>query len=279
MTIHIMLAKVIISLQKALSESIRMMWPGAVVLLSSLLISAFFTEFTFIAGLESFWKIFLRFFRLSLVLTLPLLLLPFICSIIQRLLNKRNWHLIHIREEQDHTINPLKSWFIRPFQGIGLAMLVATKLITLLQISTSAAINASTILPTGQFNPGRFLGVTIIAVITSLLLSFIWTLDDLGIRYFNRKTGEIKMIGKYIGFLLPIVFGFYGIFSLFESHAHLLAVLYIAQMVVVLYPPFVIMAVLHSLYIEKYEPILLEKLKTGSRVILTDEQESANKKM
>ena len=269
MTIYIRLAKVIVSLQQALSESIRMMWPGAVVLLLSLLISAFFTEFTFIAGLESFWKIFLRFFRLSLVLTLPLLLLPFICSIIQRLLNKRNWHLIHIREERDHTINPFKSWFIRPFQGIGLAMLVATKLITLLQISTSAAINASAILPTGQFNPGRFLGVTIIAVITSLLLSFIWTLDDLGIRYFNRKTGEIKMIGKYIGFLLPIVFGFYGIFSLFESHAHLLAILYIAQMVVVLYPPFVAMAVFHALYVEKREAILLDKLRPIPQVIPT----------
>jgi len=98
-------------------------------------------------------------------------------------------------------------------------------------------------------------------MITSLLLSFLWTLDDLGIRYFNRKTGEIKMIGKYIGFLLPIVFGFYGIFSLFASHAHLLAVLYIAQMAIVLYPPFVMMAVSHALYLEKREDILLDKLK------------------
>ena len=77
------------------------------------------------------------------------------------------------------------------------------------------------------------------------------------------------MIGKYIGFLLPIVFGFYGIFSLFESHAHLLAVLYIAQMVVVLYPPFVTMAVLHALYIEKREAILLDKLKPIQQVIPT----------
>jgi len=242
------------------------------VLLFTLLISAFFTEFTFITGLESFWKIFLRFFRLSLVLTLPLLLLPYICSIIQRLSNKRNWHLIHIREERDHTINPFQGWFIRPFQGIGLAMLVATKLITLLQISMSATINASAILPTGQFNPGRFLGITIIAVITSLLLSFLWTLDDLGIRYSNRKTGEVRMIGKYIGILLPIIFGFYGIFSLFESHERLLAIQYIFQMIIVLYPPFVVMNVFHLLYIEKYEPILLEKLKIDFKLMLMDKQ-------
>ena len=252
-----------------LIKCFKLMWPAIVVLLLTLLISAFFTEFTFITGLESFWKIFLRFFRLSLVLTLPLLLLPYICSIIPRLSNKRNWHLIHVKEDGDDKITTLKNWLVRPFQGIGLAMLVATKLITLLQIYTSAALNTSAILPPGQFNPGRFLGVTIIAVITSLLLSFLWTLDDLGIRYFNRKTGEIKMIGKYIGFLLPIVFGFYGIFSIFESHVHLLAVLYIAQMVVVLYPPFVTMAVLHALYIEKREAILLDKLKPIPQVIPT----------
>ena len=251
-------------MKNILTKGFKLMWPAIVVLLLTLLISAVFTEFTFIAGLESFWKISLRFFRLSLVLTLPLLLLPYICSIIPRLSNKRNWHLIHIKEERDDTINPLKNWLVRPFQGIGLAMLVATKLITLLQIYTSAALNTSTILPPGQFNPGRFLGITIIAVITSLLLSFLWTLDDLGIRYSNRKTGEVRMIGKYIGILLPIVFGFYGIFSLFENHERLLAVQYIFQMIIVLYPPFVIMTVFHSLYTGKHEKLLLEKLKTAS---------------
>ena len=242
------------------------MLPAIVVLLLTLIISAFFTEFTFITGLESFCKIFLRFFRLSIVLTLPILLLPFICSIIQRLLNKGNWHLIHIREERDHTINLLKSWFTRPFQGIGLAMLVATKLITLLQISTSGALNTSAILPPGQFNPGRFLGITIIAVITSLLLSFLWTLDDLEIRHSNRKTGEVRMIGKYVGILLPIIFGFYGIFSLFESHEHLLAVWYIAQMVIVLYPPFMVMTVFHAFYLEKRELLILKRLKVAPQI-------------
>jgi hypothetical protein len=43
-----------------------------------------------------------------------------------------------------------------------------------------------------------------------------------------------------------------------------LAVQYIFQMVIVLYPPFVVMTVLHFLYIEKYATVLLEKLKTES---------------
>ena len=72
------------------------------------------------------------------------------------------------------------------------------------------------------------------------------------------------MIGKYIGILLPVIFGFYGILNLFESHEQLLAIRYIFQMIVVLYPPFVVMTVLHFLYMEKYESTLLEKLKTAS---------------
>jgi len=98
-------------------------------------------------------------------------------------------------------------------------------------------------------------------VTTSLLLSFLWSLDDPGIRQHNRKTGEIRIIGKYLSALLPILFGFYGMFSLFESHERLLAVRYIAQMVLALYPPFLVLAVVHRYYTEKREPLILKRLK------------------
>ncbi|MEN6321603.1 MAG: hypothetical protein ABFD82_23005 [Syntrophaceae bacterium] len=260
--IHIRLAKAIVSLQKALSESSRMIWPGAVVLLLSLLIPAYFTELTVSVSGEYFGKIFLRFFRLSLILTLPILFLPYISVVMQYLLNRGNYRLIQFREERNHEFNRWQIWLIRPFQCMGLAMLIAAKLIAALQLYTSGAVTASTVLLPHEFSPGRFLSVTAIAITTSLLLSFLWTLDDLGIRYSNRKTGEIRMIGKYIGILLPIIFGFYGIFDLFESHARILAIQYIIQMVVILYPPFIVMIVLHCLYIKRYETVLLAKLRT-----------------
>ena len=53
--------------------------------------------------------------------------------------------------------------------------------------------------PQGQFQLGRFMVVTGITILVSLLLSTLWTLDDMGIRYFNRKDYEIKMVGKYMG--------------------------------------------------------------------------------
>jgi hypothetical protein len=252
------------AMKNILSRNFKLMWPAVAVLLLTVFISAFWGKFTFVTGMESIWKILLRFFRLIIILALPILLLPNISAFMQYLLNRGNYRLIQLRVEQNREFNRLHSWLIRPLQCIGLAMLIAAKFITVLQIYAGEAITTSTVLPPPHFSLGRFLSITAIAMTTSLLLSFLWTLDDLGIRYSNRKTGEVRMIGRYIGILLPVIFGFYGIFNLFEIHEQLLAIRYIFQMIVVLYPPFVVMTVLHFLYIEKYATVLLKKLKTTS---------------
>jgi hypothetical protein len=258
------LAMAVYQMKNTLYKSFKLMWPAVAVLLLTLLIAAFFTKFVFVSGVESFWKILLRFFRLIIILALPILFLPYVSVFMQYFLNRGNYRLIQMPEERGHEFNRWQGWLIRPLQCIGLAMLIASKFITVLQIYTGDTSTTSTVLPPLHFSMGRFLSITAIAMTTSLLLSFLWTLDDLGIRYSNRKTGEVRMIGKHIGILLPVIFGFYGIFNLFESHERLLAIRYIFQMVIVLYPPFVVMTVLHFLYIEKYENILLEKLKTES---------------
>ena len=260
------------STKDILKKTVIEAWPALAILFLTLVISVFFTEFTFTVGMESIWKILLRFLRFSFILVVPIPLLPHVCGLMQGLLNRRNLRLIQIREERHHNRIPWQIWFIRPFQGIGLAMLIATKLITLVQISTSSAINSSVVLPPAQFQLGRFLSATAVAVTTSLLLSFLWSLDDLGIRQHNRKTGEIKIIGKYLSALLPILFGFYGMFNLFESHEHLLAARYIAQMVVVLYPPFLVMAVVHKFYTENRELLILNRLK-AQPIVPIEEQE------
>jgi hypothetical protein len=248
-------------------------WPALAVLFLTVVISVFFSGFTFAVGMESLWKILLRFLRFSFFLIIPVPLLPHVCGLMQGPLNRRNLRLIQIREERHHNRIPWQIWLIRPFQGIGLAMLIATKLIVLVQISTSPVAYSSIILPPTQFNLGRFLSATAVAVTTSLLLSFLWSLDDLGIRQHNRKNGEIRIVGKYLSALLPILFGFYGMFSLFESHERLLAVRYIAQMVLALYPPFLVLAVVHKLYTEKREVLILKRLKARP-IVRFKEQES-----
>ena len=256
--------------KKSMKENIREMGPALAILLATLIISTFITEFTFTFGLNAAWKTLFRFLRLSVVLTVPLFLLPGICATIQGFFNRGNRQLVRVQEDRDTVVHPLKNWVIRPFQGIGLGLLLATKLLTLLQLYGGTAITVKTILPPGQFHFGRFLSATVISIIVSLLLSFLWTLDDLGVRYYNRKTGKVKMIGKYVGLLLPIFFGFYGIFSLFDEYDRLPAARYIAQMVIVLYPPFVVFSVLHNRYLKSREDKLLEKLKAAQDVILAD---------
>lgn len=262
--------------RKSLKENLKEIGPTLATLLVTLVISAFITEFTFNFGLTALWKTLLRFLRLSFLLTLPLLLLPGLCTLLGGLFNRGARHLIQMQEDRDPAIHPLKNWVIRPFQGIGLAMLLATKLLTFLEFYTGSKITVDTILPQGAFNPGRFISSIAIGVVVSLLLSFLWTLDDLGIRYYNKKTKEVRMIGKYVGLLLPIFFGFYGIISLFENNTQLIVAKYVAQMVVVLYPPFVVFNVLHSRYLKSREKVLLKRLKTVSGGIMTDEKNSAS---
>jgi len=247
-------------------------WPAAAVLFLNVVISVFFSGFTFAVGMESLWKILLRFLRFSFILLIPVPLLPHVCGLIQGLLNRRHLRLIQIRERRHHDRIPWQIWLIRPFQGIGLAMLIATKLIVLVQISTSPAIYSSIVLPPAQFHWGRFLSATAVAITTSLLLSFLWSLADLGVRRHNRKTGEIRIVGRYLSALLPILFGFYGMFSLFETHERLLAVRYIAQMVLALYPPFLVLAVVHKFYTEKRELLILQRLKTQQIVPFVEQE-------
>jgi hypothetical protein len=260
------------SLQDILKRITIEAWPAVAVLFLTMVISALFSGFTFAVGMESLWKILLRFLRFSFILIIPVPLLPQVCGLMQGLLNRRHHRLIQIQDVHHPVRIPWQIWLIRPFQGIGLAMLIATKLIALLQISTSSAIDSSIVLPPTQFHWGRFLSATAVAVMTSLLLSFLWSLDDLGIRRHNRKTGEIRIIGKYLSALLPILFGFYGMFSLFESHERLLAVRYIAQMVLALYPPFLVLAVVYKFYAEKRELLILKRLK-AQPIVQFKEQE------
>jgi hypothetical protein len=102
--------------------------------------------------------------------------------------------------------------------------------------------------------------VTGITILVSLLLSTLWTMDDLGIRYFNRKDYEIKMLGKYVGTLMPTVFGLYGVLSLFDQFSKVQALIYLFQMIVILYPSFTIFSVFHNHFIRSKAESLSKRL-------------------
>jgi len=246
--------------------------PAFVILISSMVASILFGEFTFLKGSEAIYKGLFRFFRITVLLCLPLYLLFPIFEALGRIVQRKNEAFLQMKEKQDLKIHPVKHWLLRPFQGIGIGLLFGMKLLSVLQVMTGEAATASLLIPTGQFQPGRFLIVTAITIVISLLLSTLWTLDDMGIRYFNRKNHEIRMIGKYAGTLMPILFGFYGTFSLFSEFQKTEALVYLFQVAVILYPPFAVFSVFHTHFLQKRGETLLHRLlnKKGNS---TDEEE------
>jgi hypothetical protein len=254
-------------------KNLRNIGPALIILSGTLIVSILFSEFSFIFGMKALGKALFRFFRLLLLLTIPILLLPGILSIMGRIFNRGSRQLLQTQKNQDTAIHPIKNWIIRPFQGIGLSMLFTTRLLTLLELYSGYKIDLGAVLPQGGFNLGRFSIAAAIGVSVSLLLSLLWTLDDLGVRYYNKKTGELRMIGKYVGVLLPLSFGLYGIISLFDNNNHVLAGKYVIQMVAVLYPPFVVFNVIHSFFLKKRSAVLLRRLKVFHERLDTEDGE------
>jgi hypothetical protein len=167
--------------------------------------------------------------------------------------------------EQGFTVHPLKHWLFRPFQGIGIGLLFSTKLLTVLQLIAGPTIRPSLLIPEGQFELARLFMLTAVMALISLLLSTLWTLDDMGIRYFNRKDQELKMIGKYAGTLVPTVFGLYGLLGLLANYPTGQAFAYAFKIVVVLYPPLAVFSVAHIYFLRKRAGDLFKKtsLKKG----------------
>jgi hypothetical protein len=243
------------------------------ILILTISLSVFLGNFTFLKGSEAIYKGLFRFFRITLLLCLPLYLLFPIFKGLGGVVQRKEEAFLQVKEKQDLEIHPVKHWLLRPFQGIGIGLLFGIKLLTVLQVMTGEAATPSLLTPTGQFQFGRFLIVSGITIFVSLLLSTLWTLDDMGIRYLNRKNHEIRMIGKYAGTLMPILFGFYGTFSLFSEFQRTEALVYLFQIIVILYPPFAFFSVFHTHFLQKRGETLLHRLLSKKGNFIDEDEE------
>ncbi len=226
---------------------LRELSPALAVLIFAIFFFLFLDNFSSMKTWEAIYTSLFRFLRLTLSLCLPLyILLP----IYRVFVNKIKGKVIQTEKTEKILIDPIKHWLFRPFQGIGIGLLFETKLLSALQIITGVGTKPFPLFPRSQFDLGRLLIISAIVVIISLLLSILWTLDDLGIRYLNLKDQEIRRMGKYVGTLMPILFGFYGIFSLIADFPMLRVLNYLFRTVIILYPPFTIFAVLHYRFLK-----------------------------
>ena len=235
------------------------------ILMITMIIPVLSGEFAFMRGWEAIYRGFFRFFRIAFFLCLPLYMLLPIYSKLGFAFRKMKGALIQIEGKQELDFHPIKHWLFRPFQGIGIGLLFASKLLGVLQIVIGSTGRAALFLPQSHFQLGRLLIATGITVLLSLFLSALWTMDDLGIRYFNREDFEIKMVGKYVGTLMPIVFGLYGILGLFGEFSKLQTLVYLFQAVVILYPPFTVFSIVHLHFVQRKAKDLSRRLNVEKR--------------
>jgi hypothetical protein len=234
--------------------------PALMVLCLNVFLGLFIPEFSFVKGWEVVYKVLSRFFRFALLLTLPLYgLLPAYVYFVR----KTRGTLIQVERKQDLNIHPLKHWIFHPLQGIGIGLLFETKLLAVLQVAGVTA-KPFLFIPRGQIQLERLLVISGVTVFISLFLSLLWTLDDMGIRYVNRRDQEIKMIGKFVGTLMPILFGFYGVFSLLASYPKGQTAFNLFKIIVILYPPFAVFSIFHNYFVKSKEKELSKKTELGS---------------
>jgi len=238
------------------------MIPVFLVLAFSIIFSLNLGDHSASGGWKVIYRIFLRFFRFTVLLCLPLFLLSPIYKII---LEKGRKALLQLEQSKAIMIDPFKHWLFRPFQGIGIGFLFATKLLAVIQVIARPPTGSSLPFIPGRFQLGQLLWVTAITLFISLLLSTLWTLDDMGIRYHSRRDQELKMVGKYIGTLMPTIFGLYGLFNLLANYPKESALVDVFRIILAFYPPLVVFVVVHTHFIIKKTDFDFEKslLKKG----------------
>jgi hypothetical protein len=222
------------------------MFPVAVVLFVTVGVSSFYGEIAPSTIWQTACRAPLRFLRFASLLCFPLFALPWIYGFFTR---RKSAVLLQVQQKRGLKVEPIKHWIFRPFQGIGIGLLFGTKLLGILQLVAGPVAGSSLLIPEGHFQLGRLLLITLITVFVSILLSSLWTLDDLGIRYFNRRDQELKMIGKYVGTVMPVIFGFYGIVNLLGNYSTTETFLFTFKIAFVLYPPLAVFAILHTYFI------------------------------
>ena len=97
------------------------------ILILSIVFSFSLGGFAFLRGWESLYRGVLRFFGPALSLPSLSFLLPRIFGTIGHLSQIRKKMFVQIKRRQKLEIRPIKHWLFRPFQGIGIGLLFATK--------------------------------------------------------------------------------------------------------------------------------------------------------
>lgn len=194
-----------------------------------------------------------RFLAITMILLVPLPILPPFIVFVGKRLTDEGFLGRLVKGQTRNSVEFRKSllWIIRPLQGIGMSMLFSNQFLNLFRNFSEASFLDALIRP--------ILFIVVSAPI-SILFSAIWSLDDLGVKLYLKQSGEVRLVGSYVGTILPVISGAVGIYSLFQRSSPVDALLFLALMVMVLYPPYVLFAVIHDRFLGQRKARLFENL-------------------
>ena len=241
----------------SLLDSIFEFSPAIVVLVATFVVSfsAGTAEGLFLV--QSNVRTLVRFLVITMILLVPLPILPTFIAFLGKRLTDEGFLGRLVKGEMRSGVQFRKSllWIVRPFQGIGMSMLFSNQFLNLFRTFPEASFLDALIRP---------ILFIVVSVPISILFSAIWSLDDLGVKLYLKQNGEVRLVGSYVGTILPVVSGALGIYSLFQHRSPVDALLFLLLMVVVLYPPYVLFAVIHDKFMVKRRVRLFESLQLGS---------------
>ncbi len=197
----------------------------------------------------------IRFIIITLILMSPILILNKLLNIIPRVMKDQrlSWRLVTASLNVDRKSNRFVIWLLRPFQGISLALILAERFLNVFEASIP-------LLPGGYAR--LLISDSLFLLLASIFLSTIWAFDDLGIMVYNSRTTELRTAGSSIGTFLPLITGAIGVSALYHSNIGPYGAFFrLIEIIMILYPSYVIAAVLQNELIMRRHSDILSKLR------------------
>jgi hypothetical protein len=231
--------------------------PAIVVLVATFVVSFSVGTAEGLFLVQSSARTLVRFLAITMILLAPLPILPPLIAFVGKRLTDEGFLGRLVKGKIGSSVQFRKSllWILRPLQGIGMSMLFSNQFLNLFRNFPEASFLDALIRP---------ILFIVVSVPISILFSAIWSLDDLGVKLYLKQTGEVRSVGSYVGTILPVIFGALGIYSLFQRSSPVDALLFLVLMVMILYPPYVLFAVIHDKFLGQRKVKLFENLLFGS---------------
>jgi hypothetical protein len=227
--------------------------PAIIIFVATMIVSFYAGTAEGLFLIQSRIRTLVRFVVITTILLLPLPILPRLITFVGKKLRDEGPLGRLVKDEMGRSVQFSKYllWVIRPLQGVGMSMIFSNQLLNLFRTYPEASFLGALI------RPVLFIAIS---VPISILFSTIWTLDDLGIKLYQKKTREVRLVGSYFGTILPVVSGALGIYSLFQRSPPMDALIMVILIVIVLYPPYLMFAIIHHKFLGERKGNLFDSL-------------------